>query len=58
MTNTAILAASALIDFAHLIDTVGKRFRLPSAQPAAPQAGARASACLSARGCSTRSASV
>jgi NhaP-type Na+/H+ or K+/H+ antiporter len=30
MTNTAILAASALLVFAYLVDTVGKRFRLPS----------------------------
>jgi len=30
MTNTAILAASALLVFAYLVDAVGKRFRLPS----------------------------
>jgi Kef-type K+ transport system membrane component KefB len=30
MTNTAILAASALLVFAYLVDSVGKRFRLPS----------------------------
>jgi NhaP-type Na+/H+ or K+/H+ antiporter len=30
MTNTAILAASALLVFAYLVDAIGKRFRLPS----------------------------
>jgi NhaP-type Na+/H+ or K+/H+ antiporter len=30
MTNTAILAAAALLVFAYLVDAVGKRFRLPS----------------------------
>ena len=30
MTNTAILAASALLLFAYLLDILGRRFRLPS----------------------------
>ncbi len=30
MTNTAILAASAVLVFAYLVDAFGKRFRLPS----------------------------
>jgi hypothetical protein len=30
MTNTAILAAAALLVFAYLVDTIGKRFRLPA----------------------------
>jgi Kef-type K+ transport system membrane component KefB len=30
MTNTAILAASALLVFAYLVDAIGKRLRLPS----------------------------
>ena len=30
MTNTAILAASAMLLFAYLLDIVGRRWRLPS----------------------------
>ena len=29
MTNTAILAASALLLFAYLLDILGRRYRLP-----------------------------